>query len=522
MQAVSPAAQLSGARIGMPLSEAKSLVGRSRRFHGYHVFEHEPSKDTQALRALAMDCQIFSPIIGLEDVKQPGSLLMDIHGLTHLFGGDIGLRSQIHEHFRSLGYLVATAIAPTVGQAWGLARFGDASLPAPEDGSCPTEPATPSCFGQLPIQALRLSRQVTETLQQLGLETVEQVRNLPRAGLRSRFGDQVTKRLDQADGMIEEKIQALHPPVDYTVEQFLDYPITDKKTIQVIVGRLAETLCRQMKAAGRGGLVWKFQLLGPAESRNITNQNSSADPLHQTSAGRSCHPLTIKLFQPVAQLDQLMPLIDMQLEALFQRKSGKSKLNQKQRATSHLQVQEICVSVSNCVLLAERQRKLFDENPRLDKQALSHLINRLSSRLGSEHVLRPKLQSGNQPENQFRFEPLVGQSEKPSQRVRRTTGFSDPISPLQRPLALHSQPLGIKAVSLDDQPQDASGVPALFIWDGQRFQVTRRWGPERIETAWWRGPTIRRDYWRVEIDHSRWWWVFRNLRNRRWYLHGEF
>lgn len=494
----------------MPLSEAKSLIGRSRRFHGYHIFEHEPSKDTLALRALAIDCQIFSPTIGLEDVRQPSSLWMDINGLTHLFGGDCGLRSQIHEHFRSLGYLVATAIGPTIGQAWGLARFGD-------------ESATPSRFGQLPIEALRLSKPVTETLQQLGLVTVDQVRNLPRTGLRSRFGDQVTKRLDQADGMIEEKIEALHPPADYTAEKFLDYPVTDKKTIQVIIGRLAETLCRQMKATGRGGLVWKFQLLGPVESSAFTNQeHSDGESPNQTSSNRTCHPLTIKLFQPTAQLDQLMPLVDMQLETLFRRKPGNSKPHPKSQATSHLQVQEICVSVNNCVLLAERQRKLFDENPRLDKQALSHLINRLSSRLGSEQVLRPKLQRGNQPEDQFRFEPLVGQSGKQSKRTGRAGGFPDPISPLQRPLVLHSQPLEIKAVSLDDQPQDASGIPALFIWESQRFQVTRRWGPERIETAWWRGPTVRRDYWRVETDHTRWWWVFRNLRNRRWYLHGEF
>ena len=236
--------------------------------------------------------------------------------------------------------------------------------------------------------------------------------------------------------------------------------------------------------------------------------------------------LTIKLFQPTSQLDQLMPLVDMQLESLFQRKHerkrGKFKSHESEQIRPHLQVQEICVSVNNCVLLAERQRKLFDENPRLDKQALSQLINRLSSRLGSQNVLRPRLQRGNQPENQFRFESLVGQSGKPAKRISRNSGFSDPTSPLQRPLVLHPQPLEIQAFSLDEQPQDTSGIPALFILASQRFQVTRRWGPERIETAWWRGPTVRRDYWRVETNHTHWWWVFRNLRNRRWYLHGEF
>ncbi|MGI9515705.1 MAG: hypothetical protein ACR2NP_01555, partial [Pirellulaceae bacterium] len=77
-------------------------------------------------------------------------------------------------------------------------------------------------------------------------------------------------------------------------------------------------------------------------------------------------------------------------------------------------------------------------------------------------------------------------------------------------------------VALDGNRHYASSIPAMFVCDSQRLQVTRRWGPERIETAWWRGPTIRRDYWRVETGGHRWLWVYRNLQNRRWYLHGEF
>ena len=58
---VSPAAQLSGAAIGMPLSEAKSLVGRQRRFGPYHIFEHDPAADSKALHALAIDCARSRP-----------------------------------------------------------------------------------------------------------------------------------------------------------------------------------------------------------------------------------------------------------------------------------------------------------------------------------------------------------------------------------------------------------------------------------------------------------------------------
>ena len=534
VQAVSPAAQLSGAQTGMPLSEAKSLVGRSHQFQQYHVFEHQPKEDLRALQQLALDCQIFSPVIGLEKADRPSSLFMDINGLTHLFGGEDGLRSQIHEHFKTRGYLVATAAATTIGQAWGLVRFQESTSPSSERTAEPpiknSATGNQKLFDQLPIQALRLSQKTLETLQQLGITTIAQIRHLPRVGLRSRFGDEVTQRLDQADGITEEIIEAVHAPPDYEADEFLEYPLTDRATIQVVMSRLAGKLCRQMKAAGRGGLVWQFRLYGPPESSAIHSVSSppvdpTAKPISHRSQpekkpGRPHDPLTIKLFQPTSELEQLMPLVEMQMEALFCAKGGTQK--KRNHRPKNIQVQEIGVSVSNCVLLVERQRRLFDENPRLDKQALAHLINRLSSRLGAEQVLRPKLKSGNQPEDQFRFEPLVGQSGRPSKRHLRPSRNGTAISPLQRPLVLHTQPLEMTAVALDGSQHQAPSIPAMFVHDNQRLSVTRRWGPERIETAWWRGPTVRRDYWRIETDHTRWLWVFRNLQNRRWYLHGEF
>lgn len=579
--AVSPAAELSGARIGMPLSEAKSLVGRSRKFDDYHVFEHNPSADLRTLQQLAMDCQRFSPVVGLEEavapprssiakkaMRSPGdwhrdppsSILMDVTGLTHLFGGCDGIRAQVHRYFQDLGYLVSTAIAPTVGMAWGLARFevkdhadiasDDALLPSREQqetSTARTEPRPPhrtalavqqekappllpvptsdlqfkSRFDSLPVAALRLQEETVDTLGQLGIHTITQIRSLPRAGLRSRFGDEITWRLDQASGVIDELITAIYPPPDYHVEKFLDYPLNDRETIQVIMSRLAGQLCREMRAGGRGGLVWQFCLSPPPEGRDSLPD----DPEERDAEQSATKPveLTIKLFRPTASLDHLMPLVEMQMESLF-RKPGRSTRKKHRRSIQRLdfQVQEVAVSVRNCVLLGERQRKLFDENPRLDKQALAHLINRLSSRLGCESVLRPVLQSGSQAEDTFYFESLVGQVK--TRNRRSPSRHRNAVSPLQRPLVLYPEPVEIQAVALDatGDRHDEKTTPAMFLCDNQRLRVTRRWGPERIETAWWRGPTVRRDYWRVETHTNRWLWIYRNLQNRRWYLHGEF
>ncbi|MGI9519208.1 MAG: Y-family DNA polymerase [Pirellulaceae bacterium] len=544
--AVSPAAEQGGARVGMPLSEAKSLAGRNQRYSDYHIFEHNPAADLRSLEQLAMECQQFSPVVGLESCeedgkgkgkgkgrgkKKPSSLLLDITGLTHLFGGEEGLRGKVHEFFQTRGLLVATAIAATISRAWGLAHFAD------EDD-----------FDALPIEALRLHDVTIDTLQQLGVRHIWQLRQLPRTGLRSRFGNELTRRLDQADGCLEEVIVAIYPPPDYVAEKFLDYPLTDRETIQVLMSQLAADLCRQMRATGRGGLVWQFRLSGPCDPGQTRNQqdleppqppfekggsqyspsfekggSQYSPPFEKGGNGQQPIELTVKLFQPIATLDHLMPLVEMQMEQMFSFSGGrhqhqkKNKINKRQQL--QFAVQEVSVTVRNCVLLSERQRQLFDENPRLDRQALAHLINRLSSRLGAENVLRPRLHSGAQAEDACWLEPLVGQSRQHAPRRRIDT---QAISPLQRPLILHARPQEIEAVALDGKTWQSSAAPAMFLHGQQRLRVVRRWGPERIETAWWRGPTVRRDYWRIETSDRRWLWVYRNLQDRRWFLQGEF
>ena len=62
---------------------------------------------------------------------------------------------------------------------------------------------------------------------------------------------------------------------------------------------------------------------------------------------------------------------------------------------------------------------------------------------------------------------------------------------------------------------EADGPPAAFHWQGRRHAVGRWWGPERIETGWWRGGIVRRDYYRVETTTGRRVWLFRDLSRRR-------
>ena len=69
---------------------------------------------------------------------------------------------------------------------------------------------------------------------------------------------------------------------------------------------------------------------------------------------------------------------------------------------------------------------------------------------------------------------------------------------------------------------EPEGTPVRFRWQQREHRVTRSWGPERIETGWWRSAAVRRDYFRVEVHTGHWFWLFHRLEERDWFLHGAF
>ena len=55
------------------------------------------------------------------------------------------------------------------------------------------------------------------------------------------------------------------------------------------------------------------------------------------------------------------------------------------------------------------------------------------------------------------------------------------------------------------------GLPRRFRWRGEVHEIARAEGPERIAPEWWRErSTVRlRDYYRIEDDLGRRYWIYR-------------
>ncbi|MDE0386644.1 MAG: DNA polymerase Y family protein, partial [Defluviicoccus sp.] len=96
-----------------------------------------------------------------------------------------------------------------------------------------------------------------------------------------------------------------------------------------------------------------------------------------------------------------------------------------------------------------------------------------------------------------------------------------------RPIRLLAPPEPIEAVApVPDDP------PAMFRWRRVRRRVVRAEGPERIAPEWWLRPGSEdacalRDYYRVEDQDGRRYWLFREGLYRpgappAWFIHGLF
>jgi len=128
-------------------------------------------------------------------------------------------------------------------------------------------------------------------------------------------------------------------------------------------------------------------------------------------------------------------------------------------------------------------------------------------------VVEAQLQADAQVEYAYRYVPLTGQPSGDS----RSAAYPGTASPGQRPLRLYVPPLPVDAVAVVPL-----GPPVSFVYQRQPYRIAQHWGPERIETGWWRGPSVRRDYYRVEDQRGSRFWLFRRLSDGKWFLQGSF
>lgn len=475
-----------GVVAGMPLAEAQALVETrssststvevSAR-QSVHFEAADPDADVACLRRIAHGCECFSPLVGLEESPSPESVLLDVTGCTHLFGGENGLAKRLISKFREEGLVASGSVAPTLGAAWATAHFSEQ----------PTEPTVVhpkrlmEALSPLPIAALRLPDKTVSTLNELGLRTVGQLRALPRSTLPSRFGPQVLKRLDQAFGDEGELLVPQTRPEEWIVQWAGEWPLTSDESLRVIVRELLDELLSRLKPRRMG---IRQLLCGLREP-----------------CGRA-HEFRIDCVAPVDATRHLLELLSLQWE----------------RRSLPDEIVFVRLEATRTESLQVRQRDLFGHEIHADHQRdIVALLDRLSSRLGPQAVVRGRLLPEAQPELAVAYEPWI-ETQRRNGPLTSSAGQStgNPVL-LARPTHLLTPPQRI-GVSI----AGPEGAPLSFVWNRREHRVIRSWGPERIATGWWRDTEICRDYFRVETQTGLHFWLFHCYQEVAWFVQGAF
>ncbi|WP_367278196.1 DNA polymerase Y family protein [uncultured Alsobacter sp.] len=471
LTAVDADAAAAGLAPGMPLATARAMVP------GLAVAEADPAADAALMETVADWAERYTPFIGLD---APDGLVLDIGGSAHLFGGEAAMLDDLVGRCRRAGLTARGAIAGSRAAAVALARFGRDG-----QGTIVAPGGEAKAVAPLPVAALGLHPDLAGALVRLGLKRVMDLAVRPRGPLAARFGTDLLTRLDRALGRADEPLSPRRPLPACTAERRFAEPIGHEEDVRRSILALAADLGRILERRGEGArrleLVF-FRTDGALRRLTVATGRPLRDPA-----------TVLRLYREA--LDSLADPVDPGFGFDVMRLSALATQRQDAEQTG---------------LDARRQ----------DDALLADLTDRLSARFGHRRVLALAAQDSHVPE---RASLAV-----PAQAGRAPGSWADwtvPGEPPVRPVRLVDPPERIEALA-----EVPDGPPVRFRWRRVVHAVRKAEGPERIAPEWWLAPegTLTRDYFRVEDEAGRRFWLYREgLWSRetdapRWFLHGLF
>ena len=393
---------------------------------------------------------------------EPGQgLLLEVQASLSLFKGLPKLLNLIRRSLHELGYHSVLGVAPSARGAWLLAK---ASLTQTGIRSCTELAELPTRLHSLPLSLFDWPTDTQAALAALAVKTLGQFRALPRVGARQRFGAMVLQQIDQAFGVASD-VRLYHTPPEtfHTQIEFLQ-EVTQVEALLFSIKRLLLELEGFLRARGAG--VQEFVL---------SLEHANRDKL------RTC--LCIGLLAPERDAARLLALARERLE----------------RHPPRTPVLSLGLEARAPLPYASINQSLLPDTP---NQILDwrQLRERLQARLGQARLF--VLQPGNdhRPEcATVLAHPLDAKSKAAMQALPHAQ---------PRPLWLLPQPAPLVVVA--QQPQ-------------YRGALTLRAGPERLETGWWDGQRVNRDYYIACNSAGKTVWIFHEHQQpKNWFLHGVF
>ncbi|WP_304065095.1 Y-family DNA polymerase [Pedobacter glucosidilyticus] len=428
------------------------------------LVDYQAGKEERLLTAIGHWCIGYSPQVA---INPPDSMMLNITGCSHLWGGEQAYIQALLNILKEKGYELKAAIADTQAAAWAVAHFADTAMViAPGQHS--------HALAGLPLSALRLEENLLQRFYKLGFKNIASVLNISRQVLRRRFGEDFLLKLGKALGTVAEPFMALKEQVPYQERLPCLEPLRTAKAIAIAIERLLEALCYRLDKEGKGirkATLSCYRVDGKLQQLHIGTHQATVHVVH-----------LLKLY--ALRIAELRPGLGIELFVLD------------------------AVAVED---LEAKQERLWIQDADQGLQALSELLDRLAVRMGRNAIQRYLPQQHYWPERSVKTASDLRDEELVQWQLLRP-----------RPIHLIARPLPIEvSAPIPDYP------PMLFKLNGELHQISKADGPERIEREWWLEAGEHRDYYQVEDQNGKRYWIFRLghydvAQQVQWFLHGYF
>jgi protein ImuB len=416
------------------------------------------------LQRLCLCAQQFTSLVSIE---MPNALLLEIKGSVKLFGSLAALHAAIEAAWGRLSLRAHAATAPTALAALWLARAGKPACI--EDSG-----QLAGGLAELPITCTSWDGAWLQTLRAMGITRIGELLRLPRAGISRRLSPAAVLDLDIALARQAAPRRAFVPRVRFRERCDFEAEIETvgylQKALEPLIERCAQFLRERQAGVQSLELRLRHRAMPVTRVRlglaTITSERRRLADVLDEKLNR------LELAAPVRGMElksgSLQPLPAGSLDA-FAGMGGR-------RAGG------VCAG-----------------------NTAPQLVERLRARLGERAVYGVVSVPEHRPEaawrrvHELRLTPAMPRAEGMHAAGTR-------VSEMPRPVWLLDEPV-LLAANLQKLCQEGSILEQ---------------GPERIESGWWDGRDVARDYYIARQARGARWWVFQQRQTRCWYLHGVF
>lgn len=457
-------AEEAGAQVGMDITTAQLLSG-------CEVVERDEAKEQSALSELSEQFYHFSPYIERyrSDGLAQSGLLLEISSCLNLFGGIKAISEMVLMHLAQTPYGFECGLAHSAKAAWYLS-FDYHEIVGNETKSLFIER-----LNRLSINLLFDYPNVIEALSKTGFKTfgdlAKQIEGTSISSFKKRLGRAFTDMLCEIydidhnfqQSSLFEKPRDIYRPVEWFEEEIqFDYPVTIVEQLKPAFESLLQELTSYLRKRQKQCQYIEWCISDIYKKKEFVKVNSD---------------------EPQSQWQLLYDLSLIQFD----------------NKELPFEVDAVKLTCHHVMPLQTKSQVLdFDQSRRRKSvQDFTVTIAKLRARLGDSAVYKLGYRDSRVPEISNAMVALADRCNQELPEIHLKA---------LRPTWLLTQP----------EPIDLRGD--RLHWHGYLSTLV---GPERVIGEWWEKP-VARDYFLAKRHDNLPVWIYFDLYDKKWYVHGVF